>query len=162
MLKNTTLSQKSDYLNRFLVKFPRNVYFYIKQWRHQIFCGGSRGKMRFCGGKNPKAYQKWLILAIFFFWLGESWQVGEEPPTRGGGMPHAPLPLDAPSGLKFLHTLLTWDIKLWAFWQKKKIVNHFWQSVDAILETVLWLKQLFDAKPLIWRLYHLSVFQKLR
>ena len=29
------------------------------------------------------------------------------------------------------------------------MVNHFWQSVDAILEDLLWLKQLFDAKLLI-------------
>ena len=25
--------------------------------------------------------------------------------------------------------------------KKKKMINHFWQSVDAILETFLWLKQ---------------------
>ena len=26
--------------------------------------------------------------------------------------------------------------KFWAFWQK--MVNHFWESVDAILENVSW------------------------
>ena len=26
--------------------------------------------------------------------------------------------------------------KLWAFWQKKKMINYIWQSVDAILEDV--------------------------
>ena len=32
----------------------------------------------------------------------------------------------------------------------QKMVNHFWQSVDAIFwKTFLWLKQLFDAKILI-------------
>ena len=32
----------------------------------------------------------------------------------------------------------------------KKLVNHFWQSIDTILEDViLWLKPLFDAKLLI-------------
>ena len=34
--------------------------------------------------------------------------------------------------------------KFCAFWQK--VVNNFWQSVDAILEKFLWLKQLFDTK----------------
>ena len=37
------------------------------------FCGGIKGaKMRFCGGKNLKIGWKWLILTIFFFWLGEN------------------------------------------------------------------------------------------
>ena len=27
--------------------------------------------------------------------------------------------------------------KIWAFWQKKQVFyNHFWQSIDAILEDV--------------------------
>ena len=37
------------------------------------------------------------------------------------------------------------------------MVNHFWQSVDAILEDFLLLKQLFDAKLLIQRLSSFSV-----
>ena len=37
--------------------------------------------------------------------------------------------------------------KILSFWQK--MVNHFWQCVDAILKDFLWLKQLFDAKLLI-------------
>ena len=29
------------------------------------------------------------------------------------------------------------------------MANHIWQSVDALLEVVPWLKQLFDAELLI-------------
>ena len=29
------------------------------------------------------------------------------------------------------------------------MINHFWHSVDPILEDVLWLKELFDAKLVI-------------
>ena len=39
------------------------------------------------------------------------------------------------------------------------MVNHFWQSADNILEDMmfLWLKQVFDAKLLIYRLSSFSV-----
>ena len=62
----------------------------------RIFCGGGGGhrggKMRFWGSKNQKICQKWLILAIFPFWLGGGmW--GAEPPV-GGQMPPM-VPLDA-------------------------------------------------------------------
>ena len=57
----------------------------------RIFCGGHRGgKMRFWGGKNPKICRKWLILAIFFFWLGESG--GQSLWLGGGQMPRCPPP----------------------------------------------------------------------
>ena len=39
----------------------------------------------------------------------------------------------------------------------KKIVNHFWQSVDAILEDVSVIEQVFDADPIIKRLSSVSV-----
>ena len=54
----------------------------------RIFLGHRGGKMSFWRGKYPKIYQKWLIL-IFSFWRGWG-QVGEEPPTGGGG--NAPCP----------------------------------------------------------------------
>ena len=43
------------------------------------------------------------------------------------------------------------------FFFLKKRLTIFWQSVDAILKTFLWLKQLFDAKILIQRLSPFSV-----
>ena len=55
-----------------------------------LWGGGHRGgKMRFWGSKNQKICQKWLILAIFPFWLGG--HVGAEPPMGGGAnAPHGP------------------------------------------------------------------------
>ena len=38
-------------------------------------------------------------------------------------------------------------LKIWAFWQK--MVDHFWQSVDAILEDVSVTETVVDAKLLI-------------
>ena len=66
------------------------------QWRHQkFFCGGHRGgKMWFWGGKKSKICRTWLILAIFFFWLGSKW--GGQSLRRGAFAPHTPL--DAATG----------------------------------------------------------------
>ena len=50
--------------------------------------------------------------------------------------------------------------KFWAFWPK--IVHHFDKALIPFWKTFLWLIQLFYAKLLIQRLYHLSVFQTLR
>ena len=51
--------------------------------------------------------------------------------------------------------------QFWAFWQKKYgFYNHFWQSVNAILEDVsVAEKKKFDAKLLIWRLLSFSVLK---
>ena len=53
------------------------------------------------------------------------------------------------------HKVLT---KFWASWQK--MVNHFWQCVDTIVDAMfLWLKQLFDDRLLIQRLISFSVLK---
>ena len=58
----------------------------------EFFCRGHRrGKMWFWGGKNSKFCRKWLIWAIFSS-DGGGGKWGTEPPTGGGGMPHAPPP----------------------------------------------------------------------
>ena len=43
---------------------------------------------------------------------------------------------------------MVWTMQSFELFDKKWL-TIFWQSVDAILEDVLWLKQLFDAKPFI-------------
>ena len=53
--------------------------------------------------------------------------------------------------LKFEQNRMAWDIQNFEL-LGKKMVNHIWESVDAILEEVLWHKQLFDANVLIERL----------
>ena len=95
-----------------LAYFPRNFLFEKKVWflilasggtRNFFFCGGHRGgKMWFWGGKKSKICRKWLILAIFFFWLGGKW--GAEPPT-GGHLPPMPPSLDAATDTGRKHTM---------------------------------------------------------
>ena len=55
--------------------------------------------------------------------------------------------------VKFEQNRMVRTIQSFVLFDKKKIVHHFWQSVDAIflMKTFLWLKQLFDAKILIYR-----------
>ena len=78
--------------------------------------------------------------------------------------------------LQSFHTLFDkyWDHMLVKFEQNrifwiilnfdtfnKKPVNNFWQSIEAILEDVLWMKQLFGATLLLQRLSSFSA-QKFR
>ena len=72
-----------------------------------FFVGGGHrgGKMRFWGGKNPKICRKWLILAIFFFWLG-----GKVGGGRASDWGHLP-PMPSWCRHCSLEFLKTWELK---------------------------------------------------
>ena len=66
-----------------------SITYFISSGGTRIFLWGIEGaKCVSEGAKNKKECQKWLIFAIFFFWL--EGQVGAESPTGGANVPSRP------------------------------------------------------------------------